>query len=84
MWAGQTEVAGELKPAVLHLEQCGTLTCGELRTPEFFGHRLQTSMTRATVEDSTAGPGQTVSAGLHLVGGFSFHGVSDVHAPPGT
>ena len=25
---------------------------------EFFGRRLQTSMTRATVQDSTAGPGQ--------------------------
>ena len=31
---------------------------GELGTLEFFGHRLQTSMTRATVEDSTAGLGQ--------------------------
>ena len=27
--------------------------------PEFLGHRLQTSMTRAIVEDSTAGLGRT-------------------------
>ena len=49
---------------------------GELGTPEFFGHRLQTSMTRATVEDSTAGLGQILRTGRPLVGGFSFHGVS--------
>ena len=30
---------------------------------EFFGRRLQTSMTRATVEDSTAGLGQTLRTG---------------------
>ena len=38
--------------------------------------RLQTSMTRATVEDSTAGLGQTLRTGRPLVGGLSFHGVS--------
>ena len=45
-------------------------------TPEFFGHRLQTSMTRATVEESTAGLGQTLRTGRPLVGGLSFHGFS--------
>ena len=45
-------------------------------SPEFFGHRLQTSMARATVEDSTAGLGQTIRTGRPLVGGLSFHGVS--------
>ena len=30
----------------------------ELEVPEFFGHQLQTAMTRATVEDRTAGLGQ--------------------------
>ena len=45
------------------------------RNPEFFDHRLQTSMTRATVEDSTTGPGQTFRTGRPLVGGLSFHGV---------
>ena len=33
-------------------------------------------MTRATVEDSTAGLGQTLRTGHPLVGGSSFHGVS--------
>ena len=50
--------------------------CGELGTPEFFGRRFQTSMTRATVEESTAGLGQPLRAGRPLVGGLSFHGVS--------
>ena len=49
---------------------------GELGTPEFFGHRLQISMTRATVEDRTADLGQTLQTGCFLVGGSSFHGVS--------
>ena len=35
----------------------------ELGTPEFLCHRLQTSMTRATVEDGTAGLGQTFCKG---------------------
>ena len=42
---------------------------------EFLGHRLQTSMTRATV-DSTASLGETLRTGRPLVGGSSFHGVS--------
>ena len=50
---GHAEVLWERKPAVLHLKELGTTT-----TPEFFRHRLQTSMTRAAVEDSTAGLGQ--------------------------
>ena len=33
-------------------------------------------MSRATVEDSTAGLGQPLRSGRPLVGGFSFHGVS--------
>ena len=33
-------------------------------------------MTRATVEDSKTGLGQTLSTGCLLVGGLSFHGVS--------
>ena len=58
--------------------QCFTLSIealppvGSSEPPEFFGHRLQTSMSRATVVDSTAGPGQT----LRTVGGLSFHGIS--------
>ena len=56
--------------------QGGTPTCGELGIPEFFGRRLQTSMTRATVEDNTAGLGQALLTEGHLVGGLSFHGVS--------
>ena len=45
------------------IPQCFTLNCealplaGSSETPEFFGHRLQTSKTRATVEESTAGSG---------------------------
>ena len=58
----------ELKLPVLHVEQRHSHLWGA-RNPQFLGHRLRTSMTRATVEDSTAGLGQTV-------GGFSFHGVS--------
>ena len=42
-------VVWELNPAVRHFEP--TPTCGELEPPEFFGHGLQTLMTRATVED---------------------------------
>ena len=75
LWVGHTEVV-ELNPAVLHLQQRGTPTCGELGVPEFFGRRLQTSMTRATVEESTAGLRQTLRTGRLLVGGLSFHGVS--------
>ena len=44
--------------------------------PEFFGHRLQTSTIRATVEDSTAGLGQSLRTGRPLVGELFFHGVS--------
>ena len=33
-------------------------------------------MTRASVQDSTAGLGHTLRAGRPLVGGVSFHGVS--------
>ena len=51
----------------------GTATCGELGIPEFFVH---TALTRAMVEDSTAGLGQTLRAGRPLVGGLSFDGVS--------
>ena len=39
------------------------------RNPEFFGHRLQNSMTSATVEDRTAGLGQTLRTGRPLFGG---------------
>ena len=52
------------------------------RNDEFFGHRLQTSMTRATAEDSTAGLGQTSRTGRALVGGLSFHGVSELCMDP--
>ena len=57
-------------------------TCGELGTPEIFGHRLQTSVTRATEEDGTAGLGQTLRRG-RPVGGLIFHGVSGLrtHSP---
>ena len=51
-------------------------TCREFGTPEFLGHGLQTSMTRATVDDGTAGLGQSLRTGRCLVGGSSFHGVS--------
>ena len=51
-------------------------TCGQPGIPKFFSHRLRTSMTRATVEDSTAGLGQTLRTGPPLVGGLSFHHVS--------
>ena len=44
------------------------------RNPGFFGNRLQTSRTRASVEGSTAGLGQTLRV-LWLVG-LSFHDVS--------
>ena len=50
---------GELNPAFLHLTHRGTATCGELGIP---GHPLQTSMS-VTVEDGTAGLGQTLRAG---------------------
>ena len=46
--------------------------CSEPLSPEFFGHRRRTSMTCATVEDSTAGLGQSLRAGCPLVGGLSF------------
>ena len=36
--------------------------------PEFLGYRLQTSVTNATVEDSTAGLGQTLRTERPLVG----------------
>ena len=54
----------------------------------FLGHRLQTLMTRATVEDSTAGLGQTLRTGRLLVGGLSLHGLSGLclswtHGLPG-
>ena len=46
---------------------------------EFFGRRLRTSMTRATVEDSTTGLGQNPPVrDVHLFGGLSFPGVSGV------
>ena len=77
-----TEVVGDLNPAVLHLQQGGTPTCGELGIPEFLGRRLQTSMTRATVEASTAGLGQTVRTKRPLVGGLSFHDVSKMWTSP--
>ena len=35
LWAGHTEVVGETKAAVLHFDQSGTTTCGELGTSEF-------------------------------------------------
>ena len=47
-----------------------------------FGRRLLTSVTLATVEDSTAGLGQTLRTGGSLVGGFSFHGVSGLCMNP--
>ena len=53
----------------------GTPTCGELGTSEVFSHRLHTSMTRGTADDSTAGLGQTLRTGRPLVGGLSFHDV---------
>ena len=46
-----------------------------LGNPTFFDHQLQTLMTLATVEDRTAGLGQTLCTGRALVGGLSFHGV---------
>ena len=70
-----TEVVGELHPAVLHLKQLPPVMSSE--TPVFFGYRLQTLMTRATVEDSMADLGQTLRAGCPLVGGLSFHGISE-------
>ena len=74
---GHTQVVGELFPAVLHhLKQWNTPTCGELGTLEFFGHRLQTLMTRATVEDGTARMGQTLQTARLLVGGLSLNGIS--------
>ena len=41
-------------------------------------------MARATVEDSTAGPGQTLRTGRPLVGGLSDHDVSGLRtsSPP--
>ena len=48
-------------------------------------HRLQASMTRATVEDSTARLGQTLCTRRPLVGGLSFHGrLGEVHDSRGT
>ena len=49
---------------------------GASESPEFFGHRLQTSRTHETVEESTAGLGQSFRTGRPLVGGLCFHGVS--------
>ena len=49
---------------------------GELGTPEFFCHRLHTSMTRATLEDSTVVLSHILRTERPLVGGLSFHGVS--------
>ena len=39
-------------------------------------------MTRATVEDSTAGLGQTLRTGRLVVGGLFFHGVSGLCMNP--
>ena len=63
-------------PAAPHLKQRGTPTCEELESLDFFVDPLQTSMTRATVEERTAGLGQTLRTERALVGGLSFHGVS--------
>ena len=46
------------------------------------GEALQTSMTRATEEDSTAGLGQTLRTGRFVVRGLSFHGLSGLHTNP--
>ena len=43
---------------------------------EIFSRRLQTSMNRVTVENSTAGLGRTLLAGRLLVDGLSFRSVS--------
>ena len=82
VWAGHTQFVGDLNPAVLHLQQGGTPTCGELGIREFLGRRLQTSMTHATVEASTAGLGQTVRTKRPLVGGLSFDDVSGMWTSP--
>ena len=44
--------------------------------PRVFSHRLQTSVTRATVEGSTASVGQTLRTERLLVGELPFHDVS--------
>ena len=56
--------------------ESGSATCGEFETPEFFSHRLQTSVTRETVEDSMACVGQTLRTERLLVGELPFHDVS--------
>ena len=61
------------------LPPAGSLEPPPTPSPEFFGHRLQTSMTCATVEDSTAGLGQTLRLDRPLIGGLSVHGVLGVH-----
>ena len=78
-----TKVVGELNPAVLHLQKWCTPTCGELGIPEFFCHRLHTSMTRATVEDSTAGAGQHSVAERPRVG-LSCQDILGCVSGPGT
>ena len=45
---------------------------------ECSGHRLRTSMTRATVEDSTAGLGQTLRSERAVVGGLSAQKMGNV------
>ena len=60
-----------------HLNAKCAVSLGKSEEPlEFFSHRLQTSMTRATVEARTAELGQTLRSGCSLVGGLSFPGVS--------
>ena len=51
-------------------ESALTPTCVEVGIPEFFGRRLQTSMTRATVKDSTAGLGQILVRGVFWLVGY--------------
>ena len=75
-WAGHTQLAGNKIPQCFTFNSEALPPVGELGIPEFFGRRLHTSMTPATVEDSTAGLGQTLRTGRPLVDGLSFHGVS--------
>ena len=60
---------GTKNPAVLHRHS----HLWEVGTPEVFRHRLQTWMSRATPENSTAGLDQTLRTGPGL---WVIHGIS--------
>ena len=82
MWAGHTEVEGELNLAVLLLKKKSEPLppVGSSEPSSSSVIDFKTSVTRVTVEDSTAGLGQTLLTGRPLArmlsGGIHAYGVS--------